>query len=150
MAPMFDHRSQFRAQSERLYACVAAEMRAQGLRAGPRSAAGPHDGARGRFGWWLAEYLGPLHAPLEVNSQAPQRHLRIEELCEAAGPLLLAATRYLSSGEGAAVLKEADRIAGDRRTIQPPTISPDARENPVRWEILNRVLSTRRAGQKGG
>jgi AraC-like DNA-binding protein len=67
-----------------------------------------------RLSGFSARYYGALPVPYEVNSQAPSRHLTLEELREMGACFVRAAARHLRSSEGRRLIADVTRLRLER------------------------------------
>jgi len=102
-----------------------------------------------RLGGWLSSTYGPVHLPMEVNSQESMRHLTLAELHELGATMVSSTAKFFSTQSGTHFLEEtistrrqyADRwahFAGEITT-----------EDPFIAERSCRVLSEKAKGSDG-
>jgi hypothetical protein len=68
-----------------------------------------------RLGGWLKNYYGPLCVPYELNTQAPSRHLTMNETRQMGVGLVVAAVKYLESEQSKSLRDGVTKILQQRQ-----------------------------------
>ncbi len=105
---------------------------------------------------WLHEYYGSLDVLLELDAQAPSRHLTIADLHVIGQSLVLASADYLFSQEAAPLMASVDatqRVRSERWRKYGPKLEPcgplEAESRCKMWAELDADIAQWKALQKG-
>jgi hypothetical protein len=71
-----------------------------------------------RLGGWLSHSYGSLTLAYEVNAQASERHLNLEQLKRLGVPFVIAATALLSGPDGRSILADIDSTLQKRAELR--------------------------------